>query len=179
MKGESFGVVRQASWACFRMGSLAKEHVDRLIAMMRYAADSPRLESAPEIVQAIAAIGPVHENVIPNIVHVLERKKGNWKDGFAALISFGPKAAPAVPAAQYILSKPRGAEPTVNCLKLLAAIGPAAKEAIPDIEKYIDASGIKWQGYIKIKKEEKEAVEKEAAGALAAVTGTKKQQKEE
>lgn len=65
---ECFLVRRAAAWTAGRMGKYGECHIDRLIAMMHQY--SP---VATEFVDAIGEIGPVHENVVPNITDKLEK----------------------------------------------------------------------------------------------------------
>jgi HEAT repeat protein len=63
---------------------------------------------------------------------------------FATLESFGPKAKAAVPLMVRLLSEnpPQFGGPHIPllALKVLAAVGPDAREAIPEIEKLVQNS---------------------------------------
>jgi HEAT repeat protein len=125
-----------AAWACQRMGPLAKEHVDLLITLLH--SQGPK---SPAYVLALGAIGPVHENVVPNIVDVMEKTTGNYQvESWQVLASFGTKSAPAVDYTRNFLSKPPQfweigkMKTTIEALKLLQVVGPKAKEALPEVE---------------------------------------------
>jgi hypothetical protein len=148
--GENALVRRSAAWACGRMGSLGAEHIDRLINMMF-------THPFPEVVEAIGEIGPVNENVVKNVMRRMEqvmnvhdlllgepKAKDYLPTCFAVLEKFGPKASPAVPLMKRLLKEqPReygGPHIPVLALKVLGAIGPDAKDAIPEIEKLLSVS---------------------------------------
>lgn len=143
---ECFLVRRAAAWTAGRMGKHGAVHIDRLIALMH--ANRP---AATEFVDAIGAIGPVHENVVPNIVDKLEKTVyGGWqgvgredkanyiKHCLAVLEGFGAKSAPAVDLLIRLLD-PKQIQDyparAAQAVKVLAAIGPAARKAVPVIEK--------------------------------------------
>jgi hypothetical protein len=169
-------VRRQAAWTCGRMGPLAAEHVDRLISMMQSEG-----EWAPEYVEALGLIGPVNENVAKNIVDKMEAADGNAEGlavrdpaerfrvkGFAALARFGPKAECAVSFTKRFLSRrPRsndayGVLMATEAVRMLGAVGPKAKEALPEVEALttFDASN-----------ELGKALREEAVKAAAALKG--------
>jgi HEAT repeat protein len=139
-------VRRGAAWTCGRMGIEAKQHIDRLISMMHREG-----KDVPEIAEAIGKIGPVHENVIPNIMDVIE-KSGRYLTsyapakvaGFEALARFGKKSASAVPLIRRFLKELKGGDDlgslTIRtaALKTLAAVGPPAKAALPEVTKNLD-----------------------------------------
>jgi HEAT repeat protein len=159
---------RAAAWTCGRMGPLAKEHIDLLISMMHSERDRN-----PEVVEAIGLIGPVHENVIPNIMDRIESlgrpgDYGGWKArAFAALGRFGAKSAAAVPLMRRMLQKTTGdTSMTVKIamVKTLAQIGPAAKEAAPEILSHIKMGGSRQD-------EQHKALKEAAEKAYKAVTG--------
>ncbi len=131
-------VRRAAAWTCSRMGPLAAEHIDLLIARMHAEG-----EWCPEIVVAIGAIGPVHANVIPNIIDKIESSGRGGDAGslkvpaFAALAGFGEKSAAVVPLIRRALQGPmwgNDAMPIrIAMMKALPAFGAASKEAAPEI----------------------------------------------
>jgi HEAT repeat protein len=134
-------VRRETAWTCGRMGPLAAGHMDRLIARMHTEG-----EWCPEVVVAIGAIGPIQDNVIPNIMDKIE-SSGRPGDAvafkvpaFAVLGAFGAKSAAAVPLIRRMLRDTVGDNPIpikTAMVKALAAIGPAAKEAAPEIEAQV------------------------------------------
>ncbi len=159
---------REAAWTCGRMGLLAKEHIDLLISMMH--AEGPR---NPEVVEAIGLIGPVHENVIPNIIDKIESTgrpgdAGGWKaKAFAALGGLGAKSAPAVPLVRRMLQNTVGdnsLEVKIAMVKALGQIGTAAKEAAPEILSHIKMGESRQNEQYKTLKEE-------SVKAYKAVTG--------
>jgi len=135
-----FNLVRRATaWTLGRMGPLSAVHVDRLIAMMHAEG-----EYVPESVETLGLIGPVHKNVIPNIMDKLERSDPNnytfRPAAFKALGCFGVKSAQAVPLTRRMLferkNDGRYDREKLEMLKMLACVGPAAKEAVPEIQYY-------------------------------------------
>ena len=132
-------MVRQASaWACGRMGPLAAEHMDRLLAMLQGEGGQ-----IPEIAEAIGKIGALNENVVMNLLDKLEGMPGGWfpckASALGALEAFGPKSLPALPFLMRILPKANGErvdvlEPLIGTTKAIGAMGPAAKEAVPRLE---------------------------------------------
>lgn len=149
--GDGFAVREEAAWTCGRMGPLAAMHMDRLIAQLHREGKHSRGKQSPVIVEAIGRIGPVYEQLVPNIVDAMEAR-GKFRMGedpispffpkaLDTLALFGPKAVAAVP---YLAKLAReGAKPWVpqdvaaliKVVKTLGAIGPEAKEAVPDLEK--------------------------------------------
>jgi hypothetical protein len=131
-------VRRAAAWTCARMGPLAAQHIDLLITRMHMEG-----EWCPEVVEAIGAIGPVHSNVIPNIIDKIESSGRGGDCGalkvaaFAALARFGEKSAPVVPLIRRLLQGPMWGNDAmmvrIAMMKALPAFGPAAKDAIPEI----------------------------------------------
>ena len=162
---------KAAAWTCGRMGPLAAEQVDRLISLMH----SDDHGAAPESVEALGLIGLVHENVLLNI---MDRLEGYMESGwgldfrikaFEALAQLGHKAAAAVPLLRRCLRRldntgDKGLKMRLALLKALAAIGPAAKEAAPEIEAHLHKP---VGGQVADFTEEEEA----AARAYKAVTG--------
>ena len=134
-------VRQQAAWTCGRMGPLAAEHMDRLLAMMH--AEGGEI---PEIVEAIGCIGPIRDNIVPNIMDKMERKDGGtaWqKESWQALQKFGAKAEAVLPFAKRFITNPqfygtnnsREREALViEVLKLLRVAGPKAIDALPQVE---------------------------------------------
>ena len=134
-------VRRAAAWTCGRMGPLAAEHMDLLISRMHAEG-----QHCPEIVEAIGLIGPVHANVIPNILDKMEQRDGGtaWqKESWQALQRFGAKAETVVPFAKRFITNPqfygtnnsRERETLViEILKFLRVAGPKAAEALPQVE---------------------------------------------
>ncbi len=118
-------VAIQGAYTCERMGPLAAEHIDQLIVQLhRTGHDLPYAIAA---VKAVAAIGPVHENVIPNLVDFYE--KNIWsREALNAFSRFGSKSKPVVPVVMRFLDKcdvkRTGVNPelAVDQLKTLAAI---------------------------------------------------------
>jgi hypothetical protein len=166
-------VRHESAWTCGRMGPLAKEHMDRLISMLHQEG-----EKLPRIVWAIGEIGPVHDNVVPNIVDKLEKSLnlGRYEphifNSLEALTKFGPKAEKAVDFLIYFLGKgqftPRILEQTMKCL---GAIGPKAKKALPQIKKWQEMSAINGVRELRgTSQEQKEAIVKAAKDAEKAVS---------
>ncbi len=149
---ECFLVRRAAAWTAGRMGKHGAVHIDRLIAMMHGNAPGPT-----EFIDAIGEIGPVHDNVVPNIVDKLEKTVyGGWQGVsgqeqanyamhcLAVLERFGAKSPPAVDLLIRLLDPKdiqRDTNRAVQVLKTLAAIGDAAARAVPVIEKNALAAG--------------------------------------
>ncbi len=131
-------LVRQAAaWTCGRMGPLAAEHIDRLISMLHEEG-----RHVPEVAEAIGLIGPVHDNVVPNLIDVYERS--GYPDSWLPLkihileawVRFGPKAATAVPMVQRVLRAHARSLPAslrVSMMRFFAAVGPAARAAEAEI----------------------------------------------
>jgi hypothetical protein len=167
------GVRKEAAWTCGRMGEPAKEHMDLLISMMHQEG-----EWIPEIVEAMGKIGPVHENVVPNIIDKMEKTGKAHGDGWSfkakayeALEGFGEKS---LPAKDYFIRVLRetpnnrvSLEPLIACCRVLAAIGPKAKDALPMLEKmktYVS------HPHAQIPKEKHDLLHKEAEAAIKAVS---------
>lgn len=143
-------------------GPLAAEHVDRLIAMMHAEGDY-----MPETVEARGLIGPVHENVVPNIVDKLEVADVNQNaihhfrlKAFEALARFEPKAAPAVPYLIRFIKNPPPVHSSVaigdviGALQALRAIGAeAAKDAIPAVRNLTDPKVVRHEVYAELRRE--------------------------
>jgi HEAT repeat protein len=131
-------VRQQAAWTCGRMGPLAAKHIDRLITMMH--SEGHQL---PEIVEAIGNIGPVHENVVSNILDKMESHTSWQKASWVALRKFGKRSAEVVPFAKRFLKNPRfygtrnseyRESVVVEVLKLLRVVGPSAATCLPEVE---------------------------------------------
>jgi HEAT repeat protein len=142
-----------AAWTVGRMGKHANAHIDRLIAMLhkeRY------YEAAVAVIDAIAILGPVHETVVSNVVDQTEKAVANkvwgpagpsWEQRktytrhvFDALKKWKAKSAQATDLMVNLISREgwdqRGAkEIAIQALEVLGAVGPAAKKAVPTIEK--------------------------------------------
>jgi HEAT repeat protein len=157
---ECFLVRRAAAWTAGRMGKHGAVHIDRLISLLH--ANRP---GETEFIDAIGEIGPVHQNVVPNVVDKIEKsiyggfqgvsgeQLANYvSHGLAVLKRFGPASAPATDFLARLLAEGKYVEDT---LAAVAAIGPpAAKTAAVIREKYAAHSS--------------EAVRKAAEQALAA-----------
>jgi HEAT repeat protein len=137
-------VRQQGAWACGRMGPPAREHTDRLISMLQQEG-----QRVPEIVWALGEIGPIHENVIPNIVDKLEKSLNlAWYEGHIfrsveALGKFGPKSASAVDfLAVFLKSGGYNARILEQTLKTLAAIGPGAQNALEQVRRFKDRKNV-------------------------------------
>jgi hypothetical protein len=138
--GPYFQVRTATVWTLSRMGPLAAGYMDRLIARLHY--EGSRM---PGIVEAMGSIGPVNDNVIPNIIDVVEGAgrpgdcAGFKVKAFETLAKFGEKSAKAVPVMRRFLRDTTGNEPRPiqeAILKALPAMGAAAKEAAPEILSY-------------------------------------------
>lgn len=164
-------VRQQAAWACGRMGPLAAEHIDRLIAMMHTEG-----HELPEIVEAIGNIGAVHENVALNVVDWLEKLGRGGRYGAAklagwiALEKLGGKAEPVVPLiARYLREGLREDPPEsyVQWFRILRAAGPKAEEILPKVREWaeVQAAPRGWA------QEMFEKVRQEAAATAAKLEG--------
>jgi hypothetical protein len=138
-------VRRATAWTLGRMGPLAKGYIDRLIAKMHAEG-----RIMPEVPEAIGRIGCTHENVVPNMVDFLEKMGRDWRHSpeskmntWIALEKFGEKSAPAVPLiARYLREGVGTGEPPelfIQWFKVLSAIGPKAKDALPGVKKWANA----------------------------------------
>jgi len=186
--GACYGVRSEAAWTMGRMGDHSKKHIDKLISLMHR--DGMKL---PTIVEAIGKIGPVHENVVSNIVDVMEKAANSgWSSGspmtlwpfgeaaMRALQRFGPKAAKAVPFLMRLLPSKSGSSSVdvranliviAEVTRTLGAMGPAAKEAGPRLKvmttfrnhPHGDNTPEKLEALHKAAKEAVAAVEGEAA----------------
>lgn len=136
-----FLVRNEAVWTLGRMGPLAADYMDRLIARLHYEG-----RNMPRIVETIGLIGPVNNNVIPNIMDEIESAgRPGDHDGFKVkafetLAKFGDKSAGAVPLIRRMLRDTTGNSPNpirLAMLKALPSLGPTAKEAAPEILSYV------------------------------------------
>ncbi len=169
---ECFLVRRAAALTAGQMKEHGKVHIDKLISMMH--GNKP---GATEFVTAIGMIGPVHENVVPNLVDKLEKTLySGWqgvgpeeqaayeKNMFRVLAKFGEKSAPAVDLLIRVLdpkSWGRSTHRAVGALNVLGAVGSKAKTALPAIGQHCLIA-------------KQEDVKKAAEAAVAAIKGEKK-----
>ncbi len=145
--GDKQPVRNAAAWACGRMGALANGYVDRLISIMhgdsRLQRDQNFMCAVPD---TLGILGPVHENVVPNIVDKLEKIHAGtgffvqepWElmriyglHCISALERIGPKAKSSVPYLNRLLTSPkrmRDLQQTTYVMKAVAAMGPGAAE---------------------------------------------------
>jgi HEAT repeat protein len=189
-----FPVRGAAAWACGRLGKHAEMHIDKLISMMHGERDI-----ATTVVYAIRELGPVHENVMPNVVDRLEKtfyaQWGGFRVGarsycvgeitkgttqeyqwfcFDALARHADKAAVAVGLMERVISE-KGWNSShrfnraLGAVKVLKAIGPKAKSAAPKIKAVLDVK--RWDN--RIPKDVLAEFKKTAQEALEAVTGKK------
>jgi hypothetical protein len=132
-----YALIRQAAaWTITRMGPLAREYVDLLISLMHR-------EWTSSYVRALGAIGPVQDNIIPNIIDKMESSgRGGDAAGLKSaalevLAGFGEKSAAVVPLIRRTLQgQMYGDDPMtvrIAMMKALPAFGAAAKEAAPEI----------------------------------------------
>lgn len=138
-------VRQQAAWNCGQMGPLAVEHMDRLISMLHTEG-----HELPEIVEAIGKIGAINDNVVPNIIDKMEGTTYRLIDfhiaALKALQKFGSKSKLAMPYITRVLQESGTAHTgqlslkwRIEAVKLMASIGPEAKEALPLLEKLNEA----------------------------------------
>jgi hypothetical protein len=155
---DHFTVRMAAAWAAGRMGPASECHMDRLLSML-----NSEIDLASAVVWAIGEIGPVKDNVVPNVTNRLEKaligagfrvgafsyRVGPMTEGtlqeyldccFATLAKFGPKSKSAVPLMNRCISEgdwtaPHRIRSAIGAFKVLRAVGPEAKEALPAIEK--------------------------------------------
>ncbi|MFC1509567.1 HEAT repeat domain-containing protein [Candidatus Omnitrophota bacterium] len=84
--------------------------------------------------KALACYGTAAAAALPEAMEVLDSEDWNyWWAGMKIIAAAGPKAAPAVPK---LIERYESNNGGVYEAKTLAAIGPAAKEAIPVLEKF-------------------------------------------
>ncbi|MBA4387778.1 MAG: hypothetical protein C0404_07345 [Verrucomicrobia bacterium] len=132
-------VIVAAAGTCERMGPLAKEHVDLLISLMHKFGGY-----GPCFVSALGAIGPVQQNMVPNIVDAMEKNEG-WSDfraqGFIALRRLGQKTEGAMSYTKRVLSQPPmpwdpgRMRVATEAMKFVQMAGQDAKQCLPEIEK--------------------------------------------
>ena len=174
--GESRAVRGAAAWACGRMGPLAAEHVDRLITMLN-------AEGMPEVVTALGLIGPVQDNVVPNILNFMERDEQygpawNMVETWQVLQKFGPKAEQVIPFARRCLRNPYfpvRERMAVEALKFLQVAGPKAVEALPEVESAINYPKSFQDAPAPLKLMREEATK--TAGILKGIAATAKEKK--
>lgn len=160
-----------AAGACVRMGPLAKEHVDLLITIMhRYASNQ-----TPVYVLALGAIGPIQDNIVTNIMDKLETSDQDiaWQiEPYQVLEKFGPKSAAAVDLLDRFLRESKCSPVnTIQIIKTLKAIGPAAKNALKTLENFskITAYNQRYRG--PAQPEEVAEMRKWAEEAVKAING--------
>jgi hypothetical protein len=169
-------VERAAAWTCGRMGKLAAVHIDRLISVMQANPPQPT-----EFVDAIAEIGLVHDNVVPNIADKLEKAVfGGYQGGspeenanyrihcVLALERFGEKSARSAPLLDRFLREKTfdGSKINLGILRTLKSIGPAAKAFAPTLRQW--AGMTEYGGATQAEVAEMKAA---AQAALEAVAG--------
>lgn len=89
-----------------------------------------------EALEAISALGPKCEPALPIALEWLRSDNRERRSlGTLVLYRIGPAAKQAVPELIKIIDSNRDAEETVSAIEVLGAIGAAAAEAIPKIEK--------------------------------------------
>jgi hypothetical protein len=165
-KDEQCMVREAAAYCVMRMGPLAKEHTDLMISELHLEG-----QKDPVWFKALAAIGPVQGNIVPNMLNKIESKDnsgGRWVEAYEALGAFGPKAAEAVPLLDRFLRDRK--VPTacaIQIIKTMGAIGPAAKEAVPTLEQYRKTKGYAGE----TTPEQLKEMNKAADAAIAAITG--------
>ncbi len=161
-----------AAQTCVRMGPLAKEHVDLMISIMhRYASCY-----TPVYVQALGAMGPVHENIIPNIMDKMEQTDQSiwWQMApYEVMEKFGPKAAVAVDLLDRFLRESKlSAAQVIQTMKTLRAIGPAAKNAAKTVESFTKLTAYNQRyGKKATTAEELAEIKKQAGETLKVITG--------
>jgi HEAT repeat protein len=166
---EGYPVRCAAAWAVGRMGKEAAGQMDLLITMLH--SDG---HVNPNLAWAIGQVGPVQENVVPNLMDKIESagRAGDYPElkieAYNALARFGAKSAQAVALTRRLLrdtTYPPTPPMRTAMVKMLAAVGPAAKDAAPEIEAQIRL------GKSKPGEAEYAALGEEAAKAYKAVTG--------
>ncbi len=131
---------RSTAWTLSRMGPLAADYIDRLVAQLKVEGNEN-----PEILEAIGEIGTRHENVIFNIVDFIEKGKRDWRhhaksklNAWRALEKFGPQSAPVIPLLSRYLKAGIGEheppEALLCRLKVIQSIGPGAKNALSGLK---------------------------------------------
>lgn len=160
-----------AAETCARMGPLAREHVDLLITIMhRYASCY-----TPAYVLALGAIGPIQDNIVPNIMDKMEQQDQSiwWQMApYEVFEKFGPKAAPAVDLLNRFLRENKLSPPQViQTMKTLRAIGPAAKNALQTVEKFSKITQYHQRYGKAATKEEVAEINKQAEAAAKVIGG--------
>jgi hypothetical protein len=128
-----------AAGTCERMGLLAKEHVDLLISIMHETG-----AYTPAYVLALGAIGPVQENIVPNILDKMEQQTASYQvESWQVLQKFGTKAEQVIPFAKRFIGKlqtgmyppPKNTQLCgIEAMKFLQVAGPKAADALPQVE---------------------------------------------
>jgi hypothetical protein len=192
LNDRSFDVCSAAAWACGRMGKHAEMHIDKLISMMQGSR-----EISTTLVYAIGRIGPVHENVMPNVLDRLEKlfyaprggfrvgprsfRVGEIKKGsaaeyqwycFDALARHANESTMAIALMERQISEKgwndrRRIQRAVGAVKVLKAIGPKAKSAVPKIKAVLEVK--RWDH--RIPRETVKELRKTAHEALQAING--------
>jgi HEAT repeat protein len=185
---DKFQVRMAAAWTLGRMGPDSKEYMDRLISMLH-----GEIDLATHVVWAIGRIGPLNENVVTNVMDRLEKvltgagfrvgpysyQVENLSAGtrreyldhcFATLASFGKKSKVAVPLMIRCISEGKWTAShrignAVGAFRVLKAVGPDAKEALPALEAAAKVTRFDQR----IPKETVEAFKSELKAALEAV----------
>ena len=187
---EMYMVHSAAVWTAGRMGPLSACHIDRMISMLHGDSDI-----STTVVWAIGEIGPLNDNIIPNLTNRLEKTIYGQYEGFRVgaqsylvgditegttqeyrdycfkvLAKFGTKSAKAAPLMNRLLTEDgwnsgHRFRNSIGAMKVLGAVGPEAKEAIPALEKAAQLTKFDER----IPKERVEEFKKEAQAALVAV----------
>ncbi len=194
LNDKHFPVRGAAAWACGRLGKHAEMHIDKLISMMHGERDI-----ATTVVYAIGELGPVHENVMPNVVDRLEKtfygQWGGFRVGarsytvgkitkgtkeeyqwycFDALARHADKAEAAVGLMERQISEngwnsSHRMNRALGAVKVLKAVGPKAGSAVPKIKAALEVK--RWDN--RIPREVLAEFKKTAQEALDAIAGKK------
>ncbi|MFC1672165.1 HEAT repeat domain-containing protein [Planctomycetota bacterium] len=130
-----------AAWTCERMGPLAKEHVDLLIGLMHRV-----MGYTPAYISALGGIGPVHKNVVPNLMDNMEQYTSWHLESWQVLQKFSTKAEEVIPFAKRFLANatfyganngPHRELVVIEAMKFLQVAGPKAVDALPEVERLI------------------------------------------
>lgn len=161
-----------AARTCERMGPLAKEHVNLLITVMHGYASC----QTPAYVLALGAIGPVQDNIVPNIMNKMEQTDqsiSGLMEPYEVLERFGPKAAPAVDLLDRFLRESKlSPAQVIQTMKTLKAIGPEAKNALKTVEEFAKITKYNQRYANKAATPEEIAeINKQAVEAVKAIAG--------